>query len=461
MKVTFGILAHADAGKTTFSEQILYKENVIRTPGRVDSKDTCLDHDDIERSRGITIFSDTAIFTHAENTYYLIDTPGHTDFSAEMERAMEVMDYAVLVINGTDGVQGHTEIIWELLERFKIPVFIFINKLDIVSASYVQTFEDIKKHLSQNALDFRNIYLESGREAAFTDDLIDNLSQLDESLLEQWLDGTVTFENLKAALTEQIKRRQLFPCFGGCALTGEGIDRFLQTFYCLTKTSYPEIPPFSGRVFKIRYDDRQERMTYIKILSGTLQVRDSLSEAEKVHQIRVFQGERFRTVNEAFAGDVVAVTGLKDSRAGQGLGSCRDLAVPSLHPTLQAKVIYSSGIPHRTMLHIFHILEEEDPSLGVVWQETLQQLKINIMGKIQLEVLEQSILRRFGIPVFFAHPEVVYMETISEPVTGYGHFEPLRHYAEVSLRIEPVPEGAGFPLKVNVMWTGWLLISKI
>lgn len=443
MKVTFGILAHVDAGKTTFSEQILYKEKVIRSLGRVDAKNTCLDHDDIERARGITIFSDVAAFTHGDNAYYLIDTPGHTDFSAEMERALEVMDYAILVINGTDGVQGHTETIWNLLERYKIPVFIFINKLDIVSASYERTLLEVQKHFSKGILDFKDICLENGKEDTFTDDLVENVSQPDEGLLDKWLEGMITFEDLQPALKAQIKDRRLFPCFGGCALTGEGVDRFLQAFYCLTETSYSEAAPFSGRIFKIRYDDQRERMTYMKILSGMLRVRDSLSEDEKVHQIRVFQGERFHAVSEASAGDVVAVTGLKNSRAGQGVGACLEPVISALRPTLQAKVLYPPDIPHRTMLQIFHILEEEDPSLSVVWEEALQQLKINIMGKIQLEVLEQAILSRFKIPVSFGRPEVVYMETVLESVMGYGHFEPLRHYAEVALRIEPGTRGEG------------------
>lgn len=443
MKVTFGILAHVDAGKTTFSEQILYKEQVIRTLGRVDAKNACLDHDDIERTRGITIFSDMAGFTHGDDTYYLVDTPGHTDFSAEMERALEVLDYAVLVINGTDGIQGHTETIWNLLERYKIPVFIFINKLDVISASYERALAEIQKRFSKGVLDFRDICLENGREDTYTDDIIDNVSEWDERLLDKWLESTIVLKDLKPALISQIKNRRLFPCFGGSALKGEGIDEFLHAFYCMTETVYPESAPFSGRVFKIRYDGQRERMTYMKLLSGTLHVRDSLSEAEKVHQIRIFQGERFKTVQKASAGDVVAVTGLRSSKSGQGLGECLDPVIPALHPTLQARVLYPPEIPDRTVLQMFFILEEEDPALSVVWEETLRQLKVNIMGKIQLEVLEQVILKRFQISVSFGQPEVVYMETVSEPVMGFGHFEPLRHYAEVALRIEPGPRGEG------------------
>ena len=443
MKVTFGILAHVDAGKTTFSEQVLYREKVIRFPGRVDAKNPLMDYDDIERARGITIFSDMAAFTHNDNTYYLIDTPGHTDFSAEMERVLDIMDYAILVINGTDGVQGHTETIWNLLERYNIPVFIFINKLDIISASYERTLLEAQKHFSEGILDFTDVCLENGKEDTFTDDLIDNVSQWDEGLLDEWLESKITFNNLRPALAAQIKGRRLFPCFGGCALTGRGIDRFLQAFYCLTETSYSDTAPFSGRIFKIRYDDQRERVTYMKILSGILHVRDPLSESEKVNQIRVFQGERFNAVSEASAGDVVAVTGFKNSRAGQGVGTYLTPVSSPLRPTLQAKVLYPPDIPHRTMLQVFHILEEEDPSLSVVWEEALQQLKINIMGKIQLEVLEQAILNRFKISVSFGRPEIVYMETVLEPVMGYGHFEPLRHYAEVALRIEPGIRGEG------------------
>lgn len=443
MKLTFGILAHVDAGKTTFSEQILYKEHIIRTLGRVDAKNSCMDHDDIEKARGITIFSDMASFSHGDHTYYLIDTPGHMDFSAEMERVLEVMDYAVLIINGTDGIQGHTETIWNLLDHYKIPVFLFVNKLDIPSASYERTLTEVRERFSEDVLDFSSICLENGKEATFTEDLINNASEWDESLLDQWLEGTLTFDSFKPALISQIKNRCIIPCFGGSALSGEGIDQFLHAFYCLTETLYQEDAPFKGKAFKIRYDDQKERMTYIKVLSGKLRVREPLSEGEKIHQIRVFQGERFHTVSEAFAGDVVAVTGIRSSKAGQGLGECHEGAVLTLQPALQAKVIYPPEIPDRTVLQAFSILEEEDPALSVAWEDALRQLKVNIMGKIQLEVLEQTVLRRFHIPVSFDQPEVVYKETVAEPVTGYGHFEPLRHYAEAALQIEPGARGEG------------------
>ncbi len=442
MKITFGILAHVDAGKTTLSEQILYGEGVIRTLGRVDAKNAYMDHNDMERARGITIFSDMASFIREDNTYYLIDTPGHTDFSAEMERALEVMDYAVLVINGTDGIQGHTEVIWRLLERYNLPVFLFINKLDVVSASYERVLLEVRERFSHDILDFHNIHLEKEMEAAFTEDLIENVSEWDEELLEDWLDGTITFEKLKPAIISQIKNRRLFPCFGGSALSGEGIRQFLNAFYCLAEATYPMSSNFSGQVFKIRYDSHGERMTYLKILGGFLRVRDSLSEAEKVHQIRIFHGERYTAVPEASAGDVVAITGPRVTRAGQGLGACHDI-LPVLNPALQAKVIYPPEVPDSTILQIFHVLQEEEPALGVTWEESLRQLKVNIMGKIQLEVLKQVILERFQISISFGKPEIIYMETIAEPVTGYGHFEPLRHYAEVALRIEPGERGKG------------------
>ncbi len=443
MKITFGILAHVDAGKTTFSEQVLYREGVIRALGRVDAKNACMDHDDIERVRGITIFSDMAGFTRGNDTYYLIDTPGHTDFSAEMERALEVMDYAVLMINGTDGIQGHTEAIWNLLDRYHIPVFLFINKLDVISASYERVLAEIRERFSGNILDFQCISLEKGNEVTLTDDLIENVSECDETLLDKWLNDSITSEDLRPAMVSQIKNRKLFPCFGGSALNGEGIEAFLNVFYCSTEASYPVSDPFSGRVFKIRYDGHGERMTYMKILCGVLNVRDSLTADEKVHQIRVFQGERFTALQKAYAGDVVAVTGLRTTRAGQGLGECHDTIVPALQPTLQARVLYSPEIPDRAILQMFHILEEEEPGLSAVWEESLRQLKVNIMGKIQLEVLEQVVLERFQTKISFGQPEIIYMETIEEPITGYGHFEPLRHYSEVALRLEPSARGTG------------------
>ncbi len=443
MKITFGILAHVDAGKTTFSEQVLYREGVIRTLGRVDEKNACMDHDNIERARGITIFSDVAGINHGDDTYYLIDTPGHTDFSSEMERSLEVMDYAVLILNGNDGIQSHTEAIWSLLERYHVPVFLFINKLDVASSSYERVLTEVHKHFSPNILDFQGIGLENGKEGTFTDDFIENVSEWDEGFMDKYLDGALAFEDLKPAVVSQIKNRKLFPCFGGSALKGEGIEAFLNAFYNLTEASYPVSDPFSGRVFKIRYDGHGERITYLKILSGILHVRDPLLADEKVHQIRFFQGERFTSHQEASAGDVIAVSGLRTTRAGQGLGECRNKVVPTLKPTLQAKVLYPPEIPHRRILQVFHILEEEEPALNVIWEESLGQLKVNIMGKIQLEVLEQIILERFEIRITFGQPEIIYQETVLEPVTGYGHFEPLRHYAEAVLRIEPGERGKG------------------
>ncbi|WP_143319052.1 TetM/TetW/TetO/TetS family tetracycline resistance ribosomal protection protein [Clostridium sp. HBUAS56010] len=447
MKITFGILAHVDAGKTTFSEQVLYKEKVIKTPGRVDTKSSYLDHDEIEKARGITIFSDIAVFTHHSNTYYLVDTPGHMDFSSEMERTLEIMDYAVLVVNGSDGIQGHTETIWNLLKRYDIPVFLFINKLDLDSSSYERTISEVQNQFSTNILDFNQVHLEAGGEGTFTDDLINNLSEDKEDLLDQWLEGTVQYEDLLEVLILRIKERKLFPCFGGSALSGTGIDLFLHAFYEFAKTSYKSNDTFSARIFKIRYDNQQERMAFMKILGGSLKVRDSILGSEKVHQIRIFNGERFQTVSQAYAGDIIAVTGLESTLAGQGIGACSDNAIPVLAPALQAKVLYSKDIPNQSVIKIFHLLQEEDPSLRMDWEESLQQLKVNFMGKIQLEVLEQSVLTRFQIPVTFGPPEVLYMETIRQPVTGYGHFEPLRHYSEVAFRLEPAPRGAGILFK--------------
>lgn len=443
MKVTFGILAHVDAGKTTFSEQILFQENVIRSLGRVDTKTACLDHDEIEKTRGITIFSDMAGYIRNNNTYYLVDTPGHVDFSAEMERTLEIMDYAVVVVNGSDGVQGHTETIWRLLERYQVPVFLFINKLDLASASYERTLMEIQRQLSNKVLDFQNINLKNGMEDSFTDDLIDNISEEEESLVDQWLEGTITYEDIKPFLVTQIKSRRLFPCFCGSALKGDGMNEFLSAFYELTETNYEPSDPFRGKVFKIRYDEQQNRMTYLKVLSGSLKVRDMVSESDKVHQIRLFRGEKYTTTAEAFAGDVIAVTGPANTLAGQGLGAYENRLVPVLYPALQARVQYPSDIPDQTISHIFHVLEEEDPSLKREWEGSLHQLKVNVMGKIQLEVMEETILRRFQVPVTFGKPEVVYMETVKKTVKGYGHFEPLRHYAEVAFRIEPAPRGEG------------------
>lgn len=443
MKITFGIMAHVDAGKTTVSEQILYRERIIKEPGRVDLKNTYMDYDEIERTRGITIFSDSVSYVRGENMYNMIDTPGHTDFSAEMERVLAILDYAILIINGSDGIQSHTETIWNLLEKYRIPTFIFINKLDITSASYERALDELQSHFSNRILNFRDCILEEGLEAIVGDDVIENLSETEENLIDKWFEGKIYYEDVRPAMISQIKTRKLFPCFGGAALAGDGIEKLLHFFYQMTETSYKNDSAFGGRIFKIRYDNHQERMTFLKVTGGILRVKDSFSDRNKINQIRVYKGERYTAVQEAFAGDVVAVTGLTSIKAGQGLGDLSDADVPVLTPALQARVLYPLEIPDRTVLQIFRILEEEDPSLKIAWDETLKQLRINIMGKIQLEVLQQVILNRFQISVSFEKPEVVYMETISKPVIGYGHFEPLRHYAEVVFRMEPLSRGAG------------------
>lgn len=436
-------MAHVDAGKTTVSEQILYREQVIKEPGRVDLKNAYMDHDEIERTRGITIFSDIVSYVHGDSTYHMIDTPGHTDFSAEMERVLSVLDYAILVINGSDGIQSHTETIWNLLEKYRIPTFIFINKLDMASASYVRTLEELQNHFSERILNFQDCNLEEGLETVVGEDVIENLSESEESLLDKWLEGNIGYNDIKPVIISQIKTRLLFPCFGGSALTGDGVEKLLQFFYQMTETSYKKDEVFRGRIFKIRYDNHQERLSFLKVTGGILRVKDSFSDRNKINQIRVYKGERHTVVQEAVAGDVVAVTGLSSFKAGQGIGDRSGADIPLLIPALQARVLYPMEISDRAILEIFHILEEEDPSLRIAWDETLRQLRINIMGKIQLEVLQQIILNRFQISVSFEKPEVVYMETISEPVIGYGHFEPLRHYAEVALRMEPLPRGTG------------------
>ena len=442
MKKTIGILAHVDAGKTTFSEQVLYHTNAIRNRGRVDHKTSFLDINNIEKERGITIFSDQAIFEINDSTYYLLDTPGHIDFSSEMERTLSILDYAILIISAVEGIQGHTETIWNLLRRYNVPTFFFINKIDRTGADLQKIIEEIKGDLTEDICYINKL-------SDLDEEKIEFISERDDILLENYLNGDYEEEEWILALKTLIKENKIFPCFSGSALQDEGIENFLNIFNELTITNYNEASAFSGRVYKIKHDDNGTRLTFIKALSGSLKVRDELSYGkddeirEKVSSIRIYNGSKFSTVDKVVAGDVFAVTGLTMAEAGSGIGELKDFINFNMVPTLMSKVIYDSSYNIKDILRYFRILESEDPALNVNWNEALQEIQVSIMGKIQLEVLKEVVDERFNLKVDFGPCEIMYKETIGNISYGYGHFEPLKHYAEVHLKLEPNNKGEG------------------
>jgi small GTP-binding protein len=433
------LLAHVDAGKTTLSEAMLYLSGTLKKLGRVDHRNAFLDTFTLERERGITIFSKQAVLPLSQTELTLLDTPGHVDFSTEMERTLQVLDYAVLVVSGTDGVQGHTETLWQLLKRYQIPTFLFVNKMDLQGADQQTLMENLKNRLDENCVAFGG--------AQSSESFLDELSMCDEALMEQYLE-TGTLE--AAQVAEAIARRTVFPCYFGSALKLEGVDTFLDGLEQYARVpAYPA--EFGAKVYKIARDSQGSRLTYLKITGGSLRVKAPLSGtteageswSEKVDQIRIYSGAKYTTAEEVPAGTVCAVTGLTHTRPGQGLGGQPDSGLPMLEPVLTYQLLLPKDCdPHSACLKLRE-LEEEDPQLHIVWNAHLQQIHIQLMGQVQLEILKDIIQERFGIAVQFGTGSIVYKETIAEPVIGMGHFEPLRHYAEVHLLLEPGESGSG------------------
>ncbi|MDY2631204.1 MAG: translation factor GTPase family protein [Clostridium sp.] len=442
MKKTIGILAHVDAGKTTFSEQLLYHTNSIRNRGRVDHKNSFLDSHNIEKERGITIFSDQAIFEIGDSKYYLIDTPGHIDFSSEMERALSILDYAILVISAVEGIQGHTYTIWSLLKKYNVPTFFFINKLDRTGANLEKVLEEIREDLTSDICYINKLN-------NLEEELIEFISERDDNLLERYLNGDYNEMEWIYNLKKLIKERKIYPCLSGSALQDDGIEEFINIFNQLSFSEYKENDNFSGRVYKIKHDNNGTRLTFIKILKGSLKVRDELSYgkgneiSEKISGIRIYNGSKFSTVDKAIAGDLVAVTGLSMFKAGDGIGEIKDNIIFNMTPTLKSKIIFDDSYNIKDVLRYFKILESEDPALNVIWNEAVQEIQISIMGKIQLEVLKEVLDERFNLKIDFGPCEIMYKETIDNMSYGYGHFEPLKHYAEVHLKLEPNNRGEG------------------
>lgn len=438
-KLVIGILAHVDAGKTTLSESMLYMSGKIGKLGRVDKKDAYLDNYELERARGITIFSKQALLEIGQIQITLLDTPGHVDFSAEMERTLQVLDYAILVISGADGVQGHTRTLWRLLKMYQIPVFIFVNKMDQDGTSKERLIEELKQQLDDGCIEFV-----SSKE----DEFYDQLAMCDEVMMDDYLrTGHITGNQIQSA----IKERKVFPCFFGSALKLEGTREFMEGIgeYTLSP-SYPD--EFGAKIFKITRDEQGNRLTHLKITGGSLKNRDVLSSAdweEKVNQIRIYSGQKYEAMIEVRAGDVCAVAGLTKTRPGEGLGTEKASITPVLEPVLSYQIILPEGCDPRVMIPKLRMIEEEEPELHILWDEELQEIQAQIMGEVQIEILQNLIWERFGEEVSFGSGKIVYKETIADIVEGVGHFEPLRHYAEVHLILEPAEPGSGLIFDIN------------
>ena len=435
-QIVLGILAHVDSGKTTLSEAMLYRAGVTRRLGRVDHKDAFLDTDALEKARGITIFSKQALLTAGDTDITLLDTPGHVDFSTETERTLQVLDYAVLVVSGTDGVQSHTETLWRLLRRYRVPTFVFVNKMDLPGMERQELLAQLNRRLGEGFVDF-------GAEQADRDEA---LALCDENLMDRMLDAGQLQD---ADLIPAIARRHVFPCWFGAALKLEGVDALLDGLDRYTRPA-PALEAFGAKVFKVSQDEQGARLTWLRVTGGELKVKAQLTGeadgelwAEKANQLRLYSGAKYTLTEAIGPGQVCAVTGLTKARPGEGLGAERDSDLPVLEPVLSYQVLLPEGADVHAALGKLHRLEEEEPQLHVVWNETLGEIRVQLMGEIQLEVLRSLLAERFGLEVEFGPGGILYKETITEPMEGVGHYEPLRHYAEVHLKLEPLPRGSG------------------
>lgn len=437
-RIVIGITAHVDSGKTTLSEAMLYKAGEIRSLGRVDHKDAFLDNSQLERERGITIFSKQAVFSWKDTSFTLLDTPGHVDFSTETERTLKVLDYAVLVISASDGVQSHTETIWKLLRDYRVPVFVFINKTDICERCEDEILSELRTKLGEGFIDFSK--------APDSEEL----AMCDENIMEEYLNGSISEESIKSAVLS----RRIFPCVFGSALKVTGVDEVLNVLntYTLQREASQR---FGARVYKITFDEQGKRLTHIRVTGGTLKVRDVISGTnikgepweEKINQLRIYSGSKFVQEDEVGCGCVCAVVGLTQTFPGEGFGTEADESASLLEPVFSYSVILPEGYDVHKALVMLRRLEEEDPTLQIEWNEQLSEIRIRLMGDIQLEVLKRIIHDRFQLDVTFGKGGIAYKETIKEPVRGIGHYEPLRHYAEVHLLLEPGKPGTGVVIK--------------
>ena len=438
-KIVVGVLAHVDSGKTTFSEALMYCSGAISKLGRVDHRNSFLDTFSLERSRGITIFSKQAVLRCKDTLCTLIDTPGHVDFSAETERTLGILDYAVLIVSGTDGVQGHTMTLWKLLKKYNVPCFIFVNKMDLFGADKNDLISELRSKLSDRIVDFTD---------RTSDDFTESLALCDEALLEIYDEsGSIPDK----CISDAINSRSVFPCLFGSALKLEGIEDIIDLLDKYTvMREYPS--EFGAKVYKVSEDEKGVKLTYLKLTGGVLRVKNTLSDksgliSEKVNQIRIYSGEKYTQADEVTAGSVCTVTGITFARPGDGLGIEENSGLPVLAPVLTYNVITPDNTDAHTLLQKLRILENEDPQLNVVWNEQLKEIQIRLMGEIQLEILQSVISERFGIKVEFSRGGIIYKETIKQPVEGVGHFEPLRHYAEVHLIMKPGKRGSGIVIR--------------
>ncbi len=458
-KIVIGILAHVDSGKTTLSEALMYCSGNLSKLGRVDHGNSFLDTFSLERERGITIFSKQAVMKYEDTQFFLLDTPGHVDFSAETERTLQVLDYAILVISGTDGVQSHTQTLWKLLKKYNVPCYIFVNKMDLHGSDKQYIINRLKTKLSDSCIDFG---------LGETEEFYENTALCDDELLRSF-DENGTIE--KALISNAIKNRRIFPCIFGSALKLDGVESLLN---CLSEFSKsPEYSKeFGAKVFKISTDNQGNRLTFMKITGGKIKVREILESEknytnEKIQQIRIYSGEKFTLTPEAEAGTICAVTGITFAGSGDGLGKEKNSGLPVLSPVLTYKLIPPQGTDLHTLLEKMKILESEDPQLNVLWNERHREIQVRLMGEIQLEILKSIIKERFGIEVTFGKGSIIYKETISETVEGVGHFEPLKHYAEVHLLIKPGEKDSGIMIssecKEDILDKNWqrLIITHL
>ena len=461
MNKTIGVLAHVDAGKTTFCEQILYHTNTIKSRGRVDNKDAFLDNHEIEKQRGITVFSEQGKFIYNHSNYTLIDTPGHVDFSPDMERSISILDYAIIVISAVEKIQSHTKTVFRLLEKYNIPAFLFINKIDRVDTDIDLLIENIKLELSDDIINISdNLILENDK-ILLNEELVEFLAERDEELLEKYLNEEYDNNLWIDSLIEGVRSCRIYPVLKGSSLYDIGIDDFIEKLDYLTYTNYKLNEKFIGKVYKVKYDENKTKVVYIKALKGKLKIKDEITYmtkdeviTEKINNIRLYNSNKFENINEVEAGQVFAVTGLSKIKATDYLID-NNISVEKLKkeynknhtmelvPTLKSKVLFDKKLNIKEVLNIFNILNDEEPALNVLWDENLKEIHIHIMGKIQLEVLKEVVKNRFNLDIEFGKCEILYKETIKSKTIGYGHFEPLGHYAEVHLLMEPSSRNLG------------------
>ena len=444
-KISMGLLAHVDAGKTTLSEALLYLTGAIRKMGRVDDRDAFLDTYELERERGITIFSKQAVFDLGDKNITLLDTPGHVDFSAEMERTIQVLDAAILVVSGADGVQGHTRTVWRLLKRHHVPVFLFINKMDQSGCDPAALMKDLKTNLDGNCVDFGGWSGEKGEwdpQKTQPDEFYQELAVCDEAVMEAYFENWIINTE---EISQLVENRKVFPCYFGSALKLKGVKKLTEgiTLYGKGVETGKEEEPFGAKVFKISRDNQGNRLTHLKVTSGVLHVKDCWGEEEKVNQIRIYSGAKFESVKEASAGCICAVTGPLHTHPGQGIGSEPASELPMLEPVLTYRILLPFDSDVHKCLQQFKQLEEEEPELHVLWNEELGEIQVQLMGDVQIEILKHMLEERYGLLAGFDTGNIVYKETILNTVEGVGHFEPLRHYAEVHLLLEPGEPGSG------------------